>query len=290
MSAPTPSSYADWIMSEGFMPLAKEHRFIAETGNSILRVMVARASPDPPTPDVTIQLGISGGLTWRWDFGAGRNKAPFASGDIVVTPDGRPLDAEGDGRCELLVFTLPGDQLRQLTAGTGAPDLDVLSRTFRDARLATLLRWIWEEGEAGSPDGRLFIDGATAMIAARLVTLSTGRRTFIAGGLAPFQLKRVQSLLQDGLHRNISLAELASEVALSEAHLSRAFKVSTGLAPWRWLAERRIERARELLADPRMSLTDIAQRVGYSGQGPFGEAFRRATGRTPGQYRRDMLR
>jgi transcriptional regulator GlxA family with amidase domain len=92
----------------------------------------------------------------------------------------------------------------------------------------------------------------------------------------------------DHLENQLSLADLAGEVGVSEAHLSRAFKVSTGMAPWRWLAVRRIERAKELLADPRLSLTDVAQITGYSGQSAFGEAFRRATGVAPGQYRRAL--
>ncbi len=62
------------------------------------------------------------------------------------------------------------------------------------------------------------------------------------------------------------------------------------LPHWRWLAERRIERAKELLADIRLSLTDVAQTLGYSGQTTFGEAIRRATGMTPGRYRREVLR
>lgn len=55
-----------------------------------------------------------------------------------------------------------------------------------------------------------------------------------------------------------------------------------------WLAERRIARAKALLANPNLSLIDIAQMVGYSGQSTFGEAFRRATGVTPGRYRRGL--
>lgn len=115
---------------------------------------------------------------------------------------------------------------------------------------------------------------------------SSLRIGYVTGGLAQWQLKRVQDAMEDRLECSVSLVELAAVAGLSPCHLSRAFKVSTGLSPMRWLSKRRIERAKELLRDPTLSLTIIAQMVGYTGQGPFGEAFRREVGLPPGQYRR----
>ena len=108
-------------------------------------------------------------------------------------------------------------------------------------------------------------------------------------GLAPWQLRRACDRMADDLADEPSLAELASTVGLSPEHFCRAFRQSTGLPPHRWLAVRRIEEAQTLLLDLSLSLTDVAQMVGYAGQSAFGAAFRRATGWTPRAWRRDRL-
>ncbi len=87
-----------------------------------------------------------------------------------------------------------------------------------------------------------------------------------------------------------ALADLAVIAGLSPHHFCRAFKRSTGLSPNAWLTERRIERAQELIAkNPRMGLTEIALCVGYQSHTSFGQAFRRAMGLTPSQWRRERL-
>ena len=109
-----------------------------------------------------------------------------------------------------------------------------------------------------------------------------------SGGLPPRVLKTVRDFLMSHLAEDVSLAELAAIADLSPHHFCRAFKQSTGLPPHAWLTARRIERAQELMAaHPKMGLTEVALCVGYQSQAAFGVAFRRVTGCTPGQWRRE---
>jgi AraC family transcriptional regulator len=105
-------------------------------------------------------------------------------------------------------------------------------------------------------------------------------------GLAEWQVRRACEYLSENLSRDFSLGELAAVVGLSEEHFCRAFGRSVGTSPYQWLLKRRMARARELLADRSLSLTVVAQEVGYTGQSAFGAAFRKITGCTPSQYRR----
>lgn len=61
------------------------------------------------------------------------------------------------------------------------------------------------------------------------------------------------------------------------------------LTPHRWLVQRRIARACEMLADPRVSVTEIALACGFSSSQHFATAFRKHMGATPSAYRRDRL-
>jgi AraC family transcriptional regulator len=107
------------------------------------------------------------------------------------------------------------------------------------------------------------------------------------GGLAHWQVRRVTSYMQDHLEQDVTLDELAALVGLSGAHFCTAFRTSVGLTPREWVIQRRMERARELLANPKLSITEIALTLGYS-PSAFGEVFRRRMGVTPSAYRRSI--
>ncbi len=71
----------------------------------------------------------------------------------------------------------------------------------------------------------------------------------LAGGLANWQVRRVTSHMLDHLDRDVTLDELAKLVDLSRAHFCTAFRLAVGLTPGEWAIQKRIERARQLLAD-----------------------------------------
>lgn len=72
---------------------------------------------------------------------------------------------------------------------------------------------------------------------------------------------------------------------VSEAHFARSFKTAFGVPPHRYLLTRRIERAKALLRDTDLSVTEIAFQTGWSSLGTFGRTFRDVTGESPGTTR-----
>jgi AraC family transcriptional regulator len=121
------------------------------------------------------------------------------------------------------------------------------------------------------------------------ISSDTGlRRPVSRGGLAPWQQKRVAAYIEERLAYDIPLATLAELARLSPYHFSRSFKHSFGLPPHRYHANRRIERAKQLLANREPSITKIALDVGFSETSTFSAAFHRLTGQTPSRYRRNL--
>jgi AraC family transcriptional regulator len=108
------------------------------------------------------------------------------------------------------------------------------------------------------------------------------------GGLAAWQQKRVVEFIDEHLAEELPLAALANLAQLSTYHFARAFKRSFGVPPHRFHTNRRIERARTLLANPRAAVADIAVEVGFSGASAFSATFRKMTGQTPTDYRRRL--
>ena len=195
---------------------------------------------------------------------------------------------------EVLHLYFPADYLERLVAqaGTGGQVELCDHLDLRDRRLQMLAREI----DAALDDddmSRLYIEGLATAIASRLLSAYSSVSPPLCrerGGLAPWQLKRSCDAMTARLDGDIGLDELAEIAGCSPTHFSRAFKKSMGLPPFYWLNERRIDRAKELLANPTLSLAAIALELGFSAQPQFTTAFGRATGTTPGQWRRERLR
>jgi AraC-like DNA-binding protein len=102
-------------------------------------------------------------------------------------------------------------------------------------------------------------------------------------GPARFQV--VLDFIEQHLDRDLTLAELAALADLSVPHFSHAFKATYGVPPYRYILQRRIERAKVLLRTADDTIASIAARVGFPSQSRLSRVFSKATGSTPSAYR-----
>lgn len=86
-------------------------------------------------------------------------------------------------------------------------------------------------------------------------------------------------------HEEWRVRRLARVSGVSEAHFARSFKEAFGLPPHRYLLTVRIERAKALLRDTDLSISEIAFVTGHKSVGTFGRTFRDVTGESPGDLR-----
>lgn len=95
--------------------------------------------------------------------------------------------------------------------------------------------------------------------------------------------------LQEHLSEDVSLTLLAEEFHLNPQYISQLFKNEIGVNFLAYLTNIRMERAKKLLLSTALSITDIAERSGYSDYRVFTKVFKKSEGVTPSQYRRDFL-
>jgi len=159
-------------------------------------------------------------------------------------------------------------------------------------------RNLWEtalklKSQVGNPGAmhRQYAEALGIALTHELIRINSGaalREPVSRGGLASWQQKRVAAYIEEHVADDIPLATLAEMARLSPYHFSRSFKHSFGMPPSRYHSNRRIERAKQLLANRELSVTNIALDVGFSETSTFSAAFHRVTGQTPSRYRRNL--
>ena len=93
------------------------------------------------------------------------------------------------------------------------------------------------------------------------------------------------SYAQQHLAKPLTINDLASTGEVSAAHLARLFRSQFGYPPMAYLARLRMTKARELLRDDRLSIKEVAVKVGYPDAHHFARAFHDFEGLSPSQYR-----
>jgi AraC family transcriptional regulator len=171
--------------------------------------------------------------------------------------------------------------------------LDQLSLTprlfFEDAGLRDIAIRLKALVEITEPIDRAYCESLGVVLAHELVrACSAGAHTdtLARGGLAGWQQRAVAKYIEEHVADSIPLGTIAEVARLSPFHFSRAFKQSFGVPPHRYHVQRRIERAKSLLADPAASITEVGMAVGFGETSSFSTAFRKATGITPTSFQR----
>ena len=115
----------------------------------------------------------------------------------------------------------------------------------------------------------------------------SGANGSTTGGLAAWQIARVQAYIDSNLHRTIHIRDLSAVARRSKAHFSRKFKLAVGESPHAYVVRRRLERACHLMMTSAEPLSEIALSVGFSDQAHLCRLFRQAFGQSPAHWRRE---
>lgn len=99
------------------------------------------------------------------------------------------------------------------------------------------------------------------------------------------QVRLARLVLERSCHEPLTIEDLSREVALSPYYLIRAFKHAYQQTPHQYLVGRRIARAKELLRNSDLSITEICAAVGFESLGSFSSLFRKVAGVAPSAYR-----
>ena len=182
--------------------------------------------------------------------------------------------------------------IAQLAPDVVNPDAIELIPTFAKSKPDRLIYGVTlaikHHLETNPHDGGFYIEHLTNTICAHLLQHYCTRKVSFkdySGGLAARELERAREYINDNLERKIGLKELARELDISQYYFSHLFRKSTGVSPYRYVIQQRVVRAKELLTNTSMSISEIALACGFNSQSQMTLHFRKLTGTTPKKYR-----
>lgn len=219
-------------------------------------------------------------------FGADHVTHRGVRGSVNVLPAGMPYTYSCEGARETLHLSLTGARDAADDDGARARGLRPLFAAA-DPLIVSIATALLSEATADAGD-RLYGESMATALRAHLV-----RRYGVAGAATGYpassvttrQMQRVLDFIEAHLADNLGLGELAKIAGMSRTRFLGGFKRTTGMSPHRYVMGRRVERAKVLLADPDVSLHEVAAQLGYTEQTSFSRVFRRIAQITPGAYR-----
>jgi len=193
--------------------------------------------------------------------------------------------------CDVYSQSREGGEYLVLTASPALPAMGAPQRRFTDVIQpmalgpAQSLRRLLLTGELF--DGLALEHQALALAeAVSLVAGGSLREPRLASWMTPQRRRAVEELIEAKLDTALTLEELAAAVGLSAGFFARAFKAAMGKPPHAYILDRRIARARMLLASTDFDLSAIAYACGFASHAHMTSQFRRRLGITPSALRR----
>jgi len=239
---------------------------------------------------IVMHLGGAKRVTRRRD--GPQLAATVEGGSITIVPAGTAYTWRTEGPIAFAHLYLPPRRLaetieRELDrAGRDALLVDRVG--CRDPLLEPVMATMLDEIEAGAEASTIRLDSLFETFCSRLARQHCAQspaRDPRPVALAPHRLRRVLARIESDLASDLSLADLAAAAGSSQSHFCRAFRLATGASPYRYLIDRRIERAKVLLLTGSEPLEAIARAGGFQHLQQFTRMFKQSVGVGPKRFR-----
>lgn len=242
---------------------------------------------------VSIHVGPSVHISCR--SGGYRHRGRAVHGDIYIIPAGTPSLWEVKETDTFFMVSISPELLNRVAEEFDFDPgrIEIRNRfQVRDPQLENIGWALKAEMECGYPCGRLYLDSLAVAVAVRLVrchsSLSREPKK-LNGRLSDRRLRQALDYIEGNLGQNISLGDIAAVVGLSVSHFKILFRESVGLPAHQYLIRRRVERAKSLLGEGKLSISQIAFETGFAHQSHLARHMRRVLGVSP-KALREMLR
>jgi len=215
-----------------------------------------------------------------------RVQAPY---DFDIVPAGASGSWEDHADCDMVSVRLAPRLLTATAEALALPleRMDLAPRLgARDPMIEHVVRALAAEIAAPAPAGRIYADSLATALTTRL--LQSFGAIGVAGRqiLSKPQVRRIVEFVEENLDGELTLEQLADVAGMSIPHLTTLFRRTMGQSVHAYVMERRVQRARALLLEHRLSIAQIALETGFAHQSHLARWMRRLLGVTPSEVLR----
>ncbi|HMG33263.1 MAG TPA: AraC family transcriptional regulator [Blastocatellia bacterium] len=239
---------------------------------------------------VSIHIGPSVHISCR--RGGENHRGTAVHGDIDIIPSGVPSRWEMKATDNILGLMVSPSLLRTVAEELEIDPSHVDIRNefqIRDPQLENIAWAIKSEMEYGFPCGRVYIEGLALSVAARLLRFHSSvevDRGRYDGRFSDRRLREVLSFIEDNMNQDVSLTAIAQVAGISVSHLKTLFRESMGVPVHQYLIRRRLERAKTLIGEGKLSINQIALETGFTHQSHLARHMKRVLGVSPKTLRK----
>ena len=243
-----------------------------------------------PAQDVH-RLGFHVGSPVRadcWIDGATRDGWQ-CRGNFDLLPAGAEGAWEDETEAELMSLRISPELLTTTAESLGiAADRATLSPRLRerDPHVEHIAWALKAEVETSTPAPKLYGESLGVALASRLLQQFSRPRPQRISGLTSRQLRQVVDHVEAHIDQDLSLAELAAAAGISVSHFTAMFRRAMGQSAHRYVVERRVLRAQDMLARRRASISEVAAATGFAHPSHLARWMRRTIGVTPSELAR----
>ncbi len=238
----------------------------------------------------------------RW-FDGRRQQEQFGGGNnIVIVPATVLHQTNWDQESSFSLLFLEPDRLIQVARESIVSDAFGGSRSdhriqliphhaMHDPFIEQIGRSLTAELESNQLNSRLFAETLAIALSIHLLRHycehSQPLREYTTG-LPQRKLQQAIEYINEHLAENLSIEAISDELEMSQYHFSRLFKQSVGESPYQYVMQQRVLQAESLLKNTSLSVAAIASTVGFANQNQLTIQFRKFTGTTPSNYRKQL--
>lgn len=238
------------------------------------------------SPNVTTQ-------SERWFDGRKHQEQVGGNHNIVIVPATVQHRANWNKESPFSLLFLEPDRLVQIAReSVTAECVELIPHgAMQDPSIDQIGRLLTAELESNQFGSRIFVDSLTIALSIHLLRHYSDWQKPLredGGGLPQRKLQQAIAYIHEHMVEDLSIVAIADELEMSQYYFSRLFKQSIGISPYQYVMQQRIERAKYLLRTTSLSVTAIAERVGFSTQNQLTIQFRKFTATTPSNYRRQL--